>query len=141
MISVPRVLLVEDDDIDIIGMRRAFGKLQVDVELTCARDGVEALQIMRGESGDAPLQRPYLVLLDLNMPRMNGLEFLEHVRTDPALHDTVVFVLTTSASPEDKAKAYRLNIAGYMVKEGVGEALVKRMSMIRHYCEVVELPH
>ena len=106
------LLLVEDDDVDAMGVERALEKRRIANTLVRARDGIEALEFLRG----GKVARPFLILLDLNMPRMGGLEFIRTVRADPELCDSVVFVLTTSKSDEDLAAAYRAHVAGYMVK-------------------------
>jgi CheY-like chemotaxis protein len=110
------ILLVEDDEVDILTFQRALRKLQIQVAVTIAHDGLEALRIMRGAAGQAPLSRPYIVLADLNMPRMNGLELLAEIRKDPHLHSIPVFVLSTSRHPADLAMAHSFHVAGYLRK-------------------------
>jgi CheY-like chemotaxis protein len=107
------ILLVEDDEVDVINVRRAFHKNHILNPLYVAGDGVEALQKLR--DGTIPKERR-LILLDLNMPRMNGIELLRELRKDPELRPTPVVVLTTSDSEKDKVDAYDLNVAGYLVK-------------------------
>ena len=134
------VLLVEDDDIDVMTVKRAFTRLKLANPLHVARDGFEALAMLRGEEGHEPLPRPYVVLLDLNMPRMSGTEFLQQLRRDPQHGSAVVFVLTTSGQQADRVSAYALNVAGYIVKETVGDDFTNVVSMLQHYWQVVELP-
>ncbi len=134
------ILLVEDDDIDVMGLKRAFRKLDINNPILCARDGVEALAMLRGEEGFAAVERPYIVLLDINMPRMNGIEFLRQLRADEQLRDSIVFVVTTSRAEEDKAKAYALNVAGYIVKANQLDGFLGWVAMLRDYWTVVELP-
>ena len=86
------ILLVEDDDVDAMGVERALKKLRLANPLFRARDGLQGLEMMRSQK----IPRPFLILLDLNMPRMNGLETLREIRRDPALTKSVIFVLTTS---------------------------------------------
>lgn len=131
------ILVVEDDDLDVKGIRRALKKLKIANQFVRARDGVEALEILRDNK---KIQRPYIILLDINMPRMNGLEMLAELRDDPQLSSSVVFVLTTSKTDEDKMSAYQKNIAGYIVKGDVGDGFLKIMEMLDHYWRVVELP-
>ena len=135
-----RILLVEDDVIDVMALKRALQRCKLDTPLTVARDGIEALEILRGEADREPLPRPYIILLDLNLPRMNGLEFLQALRANGALQDAIVFVLTTSKADEDKRAAYRLQVAGYIVKSDLTESLFQVVTMLEHYSRVVEFP-
>lgn len=134
------ILLVEDDPVDVEAIRRAFAKHRIANPLICARDGIEALKLLRGEDGVSRLARPYIVLLDLNMPRMNGFEFLEEVRNDDSLKSSVVFVLTTSDLDRDRAKAYQKQIAGYIVKDQVGDEFVHLVNMLGSYWNIVMFP-
>jgi CheY-like chemotaxis protein len=84
--------------------------------------------------------RPYLILLDLNMPRMNGIEFLAELRSDPQLRSSIVFVLTTSNAEEDKVESYGYNVAGYIVKSEVGHRFVNLITMLGHFWRIVEFP-
>ena len=83
---------------------------------------------------------PFIVTLDLSMPRMGGLEFLEQIRKDPVLKKTVVFVVTTSDSPDDIESAYGQNVAGYIVKDNPTETLRNALSMLKEYSQLVVLP-
>lgn len=134
------VLLVEDDEVDIEAMRRAFALAGVDRPITVARDGLEALAVLRGEApGDGPpLAWPVLVVLDLNMPRMKGTEFLAELRSDPALRRLPVFVLTTSDDERDKAEAYGHNPAGYLVKPHDTRRMVEVARFLDDFCNLVE---
>ena len=111
-----RILLVEDDKIDQKAFLRTLRKLKVSNPVHVANDGQEAWEMMSGENGREKLQRPYMTILDINMPRMNGLELLQKVRSDESLRDSIVFVLTTSNDEQDKFEAFNLNVAGYMLK-------------------------
>lgn len=133
------LLVVEDNEIDREALRRAFKRHGVHQPMIDVDDGVEALAVLRGER-ELPLGRPYLILLDLNMPRMNGLELLRELRRDPRLKDSIVFVLTTSRADEDKRAAYAENIAGYLVKSDLGSNFSGLLELITAYCKVVELP-
>jgi len=112
------VLVVDDDDITAELVERALRRVEGAFEVISAPDGVSALAMMRGRPGG--VERPYVVLLDLNMPRMNGFEFLDVLRSDPGLRDSVVFILSTSAADGDLRRAYERYVAGYMVKSRVG---------------------
>ncbi|MBL7648502.1 MAG: response regulator [Candidatus Hydrogenedentes bacterium] len=135
-----KILLVEDDEVDVIRVQRGFHQLRIANEIVRARDGIEALEILRGAGSEARLETPFLVLLDINLPRMTGLEFLAALRADEALKVTVVFVLTTSKNDEDRLEAYRHNVAGFMLKDEAGREFVKAMEMLACYWRVVELP-
>ena len=138
--NVVSVLLVEDDDVDVEVVRRGFKKHKIANPVTAAADGIEALEILRGEGGHEPLQRPYIILLDLNMPRMNGIEFLRAIRDDAELSDSVIFVLTTSENETDRVRAYKLHVAGYMVKSQVGPSFKKAIDLLSQYWTAVVLP-
>ena len=132
------VLLVEDDDVDVMNVKRSFEKLRIANPIVVAGDGVEALELLRKEN---VISRPVVVLLDLNMPRMGGLEFLKQVRDDENLKSMIVFVLTTSKADEDKTSAYSRNVAGYILKSSdVGNGFLNVVSMLENYWKIVELP-
>jgi len=128
------ILLVEDDEIDVKALKWAFDKLKIANPLVIARDGVEALELM------ASLSRPYLVITDINMPRMNGIELLRKIRQSVDYRDSIVFVLTTSNDEQDKIDAYDLNVAGYMLKTDMGTSFTRAISLIDNYWKVVEFP-
>ena len=130
------ILLVEDDDIDAMSVQRAFQRMKIANPIVRAKDGIEALDILlKGR-----IEQPYLILLDLNMPRMGGLELLDTIRNNPQLESSVVFVLTTSKDDEDKIKAYKHHVAGYIVKEKLDEGFEQLVRMLDHYWRLVELP-
>lgn len=133
-------LLVDDDEIDRMAFRRAFRNRRIANDIVEVENGIEALDRLLGRDGRPPLERPYIVILDLNMPRMNGLEFLEAIRNHEQLQDTVVFVLTTSRADEDRCAAYRQHIAGYVVKGGIEKSLEGMVQMLDCFWRVVELP-
>jgi CheY-like chemotaxis protein len=134
------ILLAEDDQIDEKAFLRAIEKLRISNPVTVARDGVEAWDILKGVNGKAPLPRPNLLVLDINMPRMNGLELLQKIRGDADLHDSIVFMLTTSNDEEDKIEAFQLNVAGYMLKSDVGNGFLKALELMDNYWRLVEFP-
>ena len=133
-------LLVEDDEIDAKAFTRAVSKLRIGNPIVRARDGVEAWDILKGNNGREALPRPYLIVLDINMPRMNGLELLQKIREDQELHDSIVFVLTTSDDDRDKFDAYNLNVAGYMLKSDMGNSFMRAVELVDNYWRVVEFP-
>lgn len=134
------ILLIEDDDGDAKAVQRAFNKSKIANPLRRAVDGVEALEVLRGENGRERLKSPWILLVDLNMPRMNGIELVAELRADPLLQQSVVFILTTSHRDEDLAAAYKLNVAGYIVKEKAGDDFLRLLGLVDSYWRIVELP-
>lgn len=134
------ILLVDDDEIDAMAVKRSFRDLKIANPIVEAHDGIEALDMLRGQNGYDKLPAPDLVLLDLNMPRMSGLEFLEELRGDPELRRTLVFVMTTSADEEDRIRAYDKNVAGYVLKHRPGQSFLDAIGMLQHYWRVIEFP-
>jgi CheY-like chemotaxis protein len=134
------VLLVEDDDVDAEAVLRSLRRSQVPVDVVWVEDGQEALDVLHGEHSYQTVARPLIVLLDLNMPRMDGFEFLRALRTDPALRDLVVFVLSTSEAETDRTRAYHENIAGYLVKSSVGTQFARLARLLLSYQSAVTLP-
>lgn len=131
------ILLVEDDAVDVMNVQRAFHKNHMTNPLMVASNGLEALTMLR--SGVVPADRR-VVLLDLNMPKMNGIEFLRELRADHALSLTPVVVLTTSDDERDKVTAYNLNVAGYLLKPVTFLNFVEVMAALNKYWTLVELP-
>lgn len=134
------ILLVDDDKVDIMAVRRAFRELKIANTIIEAHDGLVALDYLRGRNGREKVVQPCLVLLDLNMPRMGGLEFLDEIRNDPALCRTLVFVMTTSSAEDDRTSAYSKNIAGYVLKHRLGQSFLEAIAMLEHYWMVIEFP-
>ena len=134
------IVLVEDDDIDAEGLNRAFKKNRIANPIVRAKDGVEALGLLRAEEGFETIKGPIILLVDLNMPRMNGIELITEIRKDSELKKLIVFVLTTSESDEDRFKAYDLNVAGHVIKENVGKDFLDMISMIDHFWKIIEFP-
>jgi CheY-like chemotaxis protein len=134
------ILLIDDDDVAAEAVVRSLRKHDLHCTIVVAEDGQIALQILRGEHATRRIAKPYLALLDLNMPRMNGFEFLQALRADPAIRGTVVFILTTSGSDSDRARAYDQNVAGYLVKSGLGPQLKGLAQFLIEYRSTVLLP-
>lgn len=112
----PSILLVEDDQMDVMNVQRELRRQNINVPIVHARNGREALKMLRGEEGEAKIARPSLAMLDINMPRMNGLELLEALRSDPEFADLNVFIMTTSDLDTDRFKAQQLAVSGYIIK-------------------------
>jgi len=136
MNSSSPVLLVEDDLVDLMSVERAFRELEISNPLYTAGNGEEALESLRDES--KPL--PGIILLDLNMPRLNGVELLGILKSDERLRRIPVVILTTSKEPTDRAKTFDLGIAGYMVKPVDYPGFVEVMRIIWRYWEQSETP-
>jgi CheY-like chemotaxis protein len=134
------ILLVEDDALDVKAVKLALRELKIANPLYCAKDGIEALEMLRGENGLARNNIPYIILLDLNMPRMDGLEFLDELRADPALKRSVVIVMTTSAAEEDRVRAYDRNVAGYVLKHSTAHTFLQTVTMLDGFWRIIEFP-
>jgi CheY-like chemotaxis protein len=135
-----QLLHVEDDDLCLMGLNRAFRAAKITNPVSFAHDGIEALEMLRGTNGRPRLPRPFLILLDLNMPRMDGIEFLKELRKDEELRKSIVFIMTTSDANEDKVKAYNLGVAGYILKSNPANAFLEAAALLETYCRVVEFP-
>lgn len=134
------ILLVEDDDGDALAVERTFRQPRIAKSIVRAVDGIEALHILKGTDRYPQLRKPYLLLVDLNLPRMGGLQLVAAIRQDHELHDTVIFVLTTSNRQQDRSAAYDLNVAGYILKEKASEDSQSLFSLLDSYRRIVELP-
>jgi CheY-like chemotaxis protein len=135
--KILHILLVEDDEVDVMNVRRSFDKNKITNPLYIAFNGIQALEMLR--AGEVPKNRR-LVLLDLNMPRMNGIEFLRELRKDSALRAIPVVVLTTSDAEKDKVEAFDLNVAGYLVKPVTFPGFAELMATLNKYWTLVDMP-
>jgi len=131
------IVLVDDDDVNVMNVQRAFVRGKISHPFWVAEDGLAALELLR--SGQVPAERR-LVLLDMNMPRMDGVEFLRALRADDKLRHTPVVVLTTSDDDRDKMEAYDFNVAGYLVKPLLFSVFCELISKLHSYWSSVELP-
>jgi CheY-like chemotaxis protein len=134
------LLLVDDDEVDVMNVQRAFKKNNITNPLYIAANGLEALMLLRGQNGAPIPSQRRLILLDLNMPKMNGIEFLRELRTDGALKHIPVIVLTTSNEDSDKVEAYNLNVAGYILKPVTFARFVEAMATLNKYWTLSEIP-
>jgi len=135
------IMLVDDDQVDVMNVQRAFKKNNITNPLHVATNGIEALDLLRGTEGrEKILPLPRIILLDINMPKMNGIEFLRELRADPELHSISVFMMTTSNDDKDKLDAYNLNVAGYIVKPVSFDKFVSAVSVLNSYWKLCELP-
>ena len=140
--KIINILLVEDDEVDVMNVKRAFRKYKITNPLYIAENGVEALSMLRAKDGKPPevpeIRR--LILLDLNMPKMNGLEFLHELRQDEELKRSPVIVLTTSDEDKDRIEAYNLNVAGYILKPVTFINFAEVMVALNKYWALCEMP-
>lgn len=135
------ILLVEDDELDVMNVERAFKKNNILNPLFVAGNGLEALDMLRGVGGSPQVpQDRRIILLDLNMPRMNGIEFLRELRSDPVLNLIPVIVLTTSDEDRDKVEAFQLNVAGYILKPVTLAHFIETMATLNKYWTLSEIP-
>lgn len=139
-LPVLTLLLVEDDDVAAEAVVRNLAKAGLDFPVVWTQDGEQALAALRGDDPARPVPRPRVTLLDLNMPRMNGFEFLQILRADARLCDDVVFVLTTSDAEADRVRAYHEHIAGYMVKAAAGPQFARLAQLLGLYQHHIRLP-
>ena len=128
------ILLVEDDRVDIMTVKRAIQKNSISNPVHVARTGVEALAMLRGNDVPKIEPRPSLILLDLNLPKMGGIEFLKELRADPDLKDLPVIVLTSSHEPRDRAAAFEYDVEDYFVKPHSFDEFTKAIATILAYC-------
>ena len=140
MTNVINILLVEDDEVDIMNVQRAFKKNNIRNPLFVTRNGLEALEVLRGTHPEISIPQPRLVLLDINMPKMGGIEFLTELRKDTDLKSISVFMMTTSNEESDKVAAYDLNVAGYVLKPLSFEGFTNAVSILSHYWHLCEMP-
>jgi CheY-like chemotaxis protein len=134
------LLLVEDDDVDVMNVKRALQKNGLSVPIECAANGLEAIELLNQKfQTDGSIEK-LVILLDLNMPKMNGLEFLQVLRNDHRFRFLPVIVLSTSAQPQDLEAAYDLNVAGYIVKPLEFHDFVETMKAVSSYWSLCTMP-
>ncbi len=136
------IILVEDDEVDVMTVLRAFRKNNIQPSIHVAANGIEALELLNKGSLGRPedLARNCLIWLDLNMPRMGGLEFLKVLRADKNLKRIPVIVLTTSDQEHDRIEAYNLNVAGYILKPVTFSKFVEVVGTLNDYWTLCEMP-
>jgi CheY-like chemotaxis protein len=135
------ILLVEDDEVDVMNVQRALKKNDADATLYRAANGIEALAMLRtNRQITAEDNTRLLILLDLNMPKMGGLEFLKQLRADPNLCKLPVVILTTSMQDSDLATAYQYNVAGYLIKPITFSSFVEMIDVLTRYWSMSGMP-
>ena len=135
--KVINILLVDDDEVDVMTVKRAFARANISNPIFVATNGLEALEMLRKDA-IPPTRR--IVLLDINMPKMNGIEFLRELRADPELQSITVVALTTSNADRDRVEAYKLNVAGYLLKPVTFQQFAEVMATINKYWALMEMP-
>ena len=135
---MPDVLIAEDDPAALHLTLKALSIVNSRIRPHIARNGAEALAFLRRETGTPPGQ--YIMLVDINMPRMSGLEMLGALRSDQRLHKAVVFMLTTSRDERDLMVAHHHNVAGYIARQNAGADFLALLDTLDHYWRIVELP-
>ena len=123
------ILLVEDDEVDATTVVRGLARADIHNPLVRARDGIEAMEILLGSNGKQKLKSPFLLLVDIRMPRLDGLALVRRIRSNPTLQRTIIFVLTTSDSERDRAAAYDAHVAGQARRQRCG--LVRQWQLWR----------
>jgi CheY-like chemotaxis protein len=136
MKSSKPILLVEDDSVDVMSVKRAFNDLNIKNQLVTTANGEEALDYLKNSGNTIPC----MIFLDLNMPKMNGLEFLRIIKTDGILKQIPVIVLTTSSQEEDIIESYKFSVAGYIVKSVDYTEFAEAMKTINQYWTLSKLP-
>lgn len=135
-----QILLVEDDEVDVEYMVRSLRRQGFQQPIHIASNGVEALRILRSAGEEIQATLPWLIITDIQMPLMNGLEFLCELRSDPNLHRLVTFVLTSSNLEEDKRAAYEERIAGYLLKADLSKNFSALVDLLNAYQSLIKLP-
>jgi len=130
------ILLAEDDKVDAMTVRRAFNDLKVGNPLVHAVNGEDALKYLKGNGN----KKPCVIILDLNMPKMNGIEFLRVIKADDSFRSIPVIVLTTSKEEQDKIESFKLSVAGYIIKSVDYKKFVDAVKVIDLYWTLSELP-
>ena len=131
------ILLIEDDIVDQNAMKRALKECKLSNPLYIAGNGLEALEMLRGER-EPTISPPFLIILDLNMPKMDGFEFLSELRSDHLLKNSPVFVLTASEDKQAMQTAYDLNATAYIVKSFFIESFIEAVSLLDSQWQVSE---
>lgn len=136
----PNILLVEDNDLDFEMVNRMLTRIGAPNKLVRAKDGLDAMDILHGQVSGQEVDPPFIVLLDLNMPRMNGIEFLSKLRSDNRFKNISVFVFTTSESPDDINAAFDNATNGYIVKPDTTSELKDVLTKFLDYIGVTKIP-
>ena len=135
-----RIILIDDDEVDVEAVARLLRKHRLPYDLVTFSNGSDAKNALAGSFGQDLARHPYLILLDLNMPRMNGIELLDWLRTQPHLRRAIVFAFTTSEAQQDCRAAYDRQVAGYLVKSHLGSGYTALARILNTYTQNVLFP-
>ncbi len=139
--SLIHILLIEDDEVDQEDIQRMFRKNIIGNPLHIANNGIDAINKLLGQNEQMKLDpSPKIILLDINMPKMNGIEFLKELRENKELHSILVFVLTSSDDDRDKVAAYKMNVAGYILKSLQFSDFAQAISVLNLYWTLLDFP-
>jgi CheY-like chemotaxis protein len=134
------LLIVEDDDVDVMNVKRALKKNDLNLPVYRAANGLEAIDLLNDQFRINGSVDRLVILLDLNMPKMNGLEFLQIIRQDQRFRFLPVIILTTSNQQQDLEAAYNLNVAGYIVKPLEFHEFVEAIKIVNCYWSLCTMP-
>jgi CheY-like chemotaxis protein len=135
-----QIVLIDDDEVDVEAVARLLRKHRLPYDLVTFNNGSDAKTALAGSFGQELARQPYLVLLDLNMPRMNGIELLDWLRAQPHLCRSIVFAFTTSEAQQDCKAAYDRQVAGYLVKSHLGSGYSALARMLDTYTQNIHFP-
>lgn len=135
-----QIVLIDDDEVDVEAVARLLRKHRLPYDLVTFSNGSEAKNALAGSFGQELAKQPYLILLDLNMPRMNGIELLDWLRAQPHLRRAIVFAFTTSEAQQDCRAAYDRQVAGYLVKSHLGSGYAALARILDTYTHAVLFP-
>ncbi|HAN77362.1 MAG TPA: two-component system response regulator [Bacteroidales bacterium] len=136
MNTYKKVMLVEDDQIDVMLTQKVFNANKIDNELVIVENGERAIDYLEHN----PNQLPGLIFLDLNMPRMSGIEFLEIIKSNDSFKNIPVIVLTTSKNESDIDKCFKLGVAGYIAKPVIYNDFIEAIRVVKQYWSLSQLP-
>lgn len=138
-LSTVELLMVDDDELDVELFERSLKAQKIANPMYHCENGEDALEFLRHRVREN-IKNPLVVLMDINMPKMGGIECVRQIRADDDLKSTIVFILTTSDDDRDVLESYKLNVAGYLVKGKLGDSFVDGVTLLDRFWKVVELP-
>lgn len=133
-----KIIVIDDDDVDAQSIERSLRSADVNNEIIRAYDGIDALDLLKGANGKEKLTKPYILLIDLMMPRMDGITFIKTLRFESDITPEMIFVLSGTDSDEQCTQAYDLNITGFIKKDRAGRDFLRLTKILEQYYEVIE---